>query len=616
MTAWTRRIPFKVDVAGVIHIMGTALYSRPEAAVRELIQNAHDAVMRRRRRDLSFRGRIEVRQDAEAGILEFADDGFGITVDEAERFLGTLGIGITGILKGRYTSTDYARGDDDGLIGMFGIGLFSSFMLADQVVVESRSYAGGEPVRWSAGAGSDIELSSGTRESVGTTVRLTLKSEYRRLAVDSDLLEKIIKSYAEFLTIPIFLNDAAARTNVIRATWFDPTPEQEALELDLAGYFGETPLDVIPVQISPPGDIQGALYVSPQRVPGFSGDAVVTATVLRMVVSRDIRGLLPDWASFLRGVLELRGCSPTASREDLQRDGAFQAAREALEDYLLHHFEKLAQTEPQRFEAVLAWHRYAWCGAALTHARLRNILRSSYKFPTSQGLLTFEEILRRSSADPIYETEFEQVVWYNTERAQEAWINSLFHGHEAPCVHALRSFEESLLAALVGDVGGGVADLRFAAPASPHFAEQILGVRELEDAPPEWQDHLSDAGAVIRCASFRADQPVMTFLNEQHELANTFADLKKQGAVPTGFQRLIDAHFSGESGRRNEVLLNREHRLVARALEQSTAAPLAGVLRMLVLNALTTVGAKISGEAHRRRADDLDWIAECLWGKS
>ncbi|MBN8624075.1 MAG: hypothetical protein J0M17_01165 [Planctomycetes bacterium] len=243
-------------------------------------------------------------------------------------------------------------------------------------------------------------------------------------------------------------------------------------------------------------------------------------------------------------------------------------------------------------------------------------MRSSYKFPTSQGLLTFEEILRRSSADPIYETEFEQVVWYNTERAQEAWINSLFHGHEAPCVHALRSFEESLLAALVGDVGGGVADLRFAAPASPHFAEQILGVRELEDAPPEWQDHLSDAGAVIRCASFRADQPVMTFLNEQHELANTFADLKKQGAVPTGFQRLIDAHFSGESGRRNEVLLNREHRLVARALEQSTAAPLAGVLRMLVLNALTTVGAKISGEAHRRRADDLDWIAECLWGKS
>ena len=99
--SWTRQIPFKVDIAGVIHIMGSALYSRPDAAVRELIQNAHDAVIRRRKRELSYQGRIDIRQDAEQNVIEFHDDGFGLSADDAEQYLGTLGIGLTGLLKGK-----------------------------------------------------------------------------------------------------------------------------------------------------------------------------------------------------------------------------------------------------------------------------------------------------------------------------------------------------------------------------------------------------------------------------------------------------------------------------------------------------------------------------------
>src|SRR5438128_6716788 len=97
MTLWTRRIPFKVDVAGIIEIMGTSLYSRADIAIRELIQNAHDAVVRRRHRDLGYQGRIDIEQDPAAHLLKFHDDGIGLSPEEAEEFLSTLGTGITGM---------------------------------------------------------------------------------------------------------------------------------------------------------------------------------------------------------------------------------------------------------------------------------------------------------------------------------------------------------------------------------------------------------------------------------------------------------------------------------------------------------------------------------------
>jgi hypothetical protein len=230
--------------------------------------------------------------------------------------------------------------------------------------------------------------------------------------------------------------------------------------------------------------------------------------------------------------------------------------------------------------------------------------------------MSFDEIIEQSGADPIFETEFDRVVWYNTDRRQERWINSLFADDFAPCVHTLRSFEESLLAAMVADSNEEAAtDLRYASPSSPQFAAGILGVDDLEDAPSEWQEFLSTTDARVRCASFRGDQPVMAFLNERHELLRTFEDLKKAGAVPAGFQRLIDAHFEEYESSQNEVLLNRNHRLIARALEQKTSSPLASVLRLLVVNALGAAGAALPRPAQHQQADDLDWIAECLWGR-
>jgi molecular chaperone HtpG len=344
----------------------------------------------------------------------------------------------------------------------------------------------------------------------------------------------------------------------------------------------------------------------------------VAVTVRRMVISRKIQRLLPEWASFLRGVLELNDCAPTASREGLVQDDRFQQVRLTLERLIYEHFEQLSMSDPQRLQSILAWHRYTLAGAALTHPRLRELLKRTYRFPTSQGQLTFEEIRQKSVADPLFEDEADRVVWYNADRRQEAWANSLFNGHEAPCVHTLLSFEESLLATMAADntAHGEAVDIRPASPSAQGFAASILGISDIEDAPPQWQEFLSGTGAKILCASFNEGQPVMAFLNERRELLKTFDELKKEGTIPAGFQRMIDQHFAGESPAENEVLLNRSHRLVGRALTQSTRSPLAGVLRLLVGNALATAGASVDRKAQRQQAEDLDWIAEALWGKN
>lgn len=617
-SVWSREIPFRVDIAGIIEIMGTSLYSRMDTPIRELIQNAHDAVIRRRHCDLGFQGRIDIRQDAEQGILTISDDGIGLSPEEAERYLGTLGSGITGLLKGNAAADSESplSGDSADLIGQFGIGLFSAFLLADFLRVESRREDAAEGVCWEAGPGTEICLSASDRETPGTTITLHLKPRFRVYSQSVDLLEQVIREYADFLTIPIYVNDAAARTNVINVAWFEATPDPEEIELALAGYFEESPLEVIPVRMETPLSIAGALYVSPERTPGFSEEATVAVTVRRMVISRRITDLLPAWGTFFRGVLELTDGTPTASREDLVRDERFEMLRQTLEEYLFRHLELLAEMQPSRLEAIVSWHRYHFAAAAQHEERLRYLLRRVYRFQTTQGPLLISEILERSEADPLVESDADFVVWYHADRRQERCLDELFAGIAIPCVHACRSFEEALLASMLADEDSDEIELRPATPSSPNFAASVLGMSTPENPGDEWNVFFRECNAQIQVAAIDSGLPVLAFLNDRYELFRTLDELRREGDIPAGFQRLIDSHFRSLPTGKNEVVLNSSHRVVQRALQQGPRSPLASVLRVLVMHALHAAGAARSQQASAVQAEDLDWIADALWGTS
>ena len=191
----------------------------------------------------------------------------------------------------------------------------------------------------------------------------------------------------------------------------------------------------------------------------------------------------------------------------------------------------------------------------------------------------------------------------------------MFAANPVPCVHVFRSFEENLLAAMISDHPEQEIDLRPATPSSANFADSVMGMNELEDAPATWADFFRTTKARVLMASFDKGLPVVAFLNERYELAQTFEDLRRDGDIPKGFQRLIDAHFRQAPTGQNEVILNREHRLVQRALSQGVRSPLASVLRLLVTNALNSAGAGRGKQAADVQVEDLDWIADALWGQ-
>lgn len=614
----TKTFPFTVDLPGLIDLMGTALYSQSEAAIRELVQNAHDGIVRRRMVQLGFRGAIRFTQDPETNTLTIEDDGIGLSAAEAETYLGTLGLGITGMLR-RNASPTRKEPDSTGLIGQFGIGLLSAFLLSDVITVDSLRWTeNGEdnvPIRWEADGSTIIRLSPGDRKTPGTKITLRLRGEERRFAQSEEILENAIRQYADFLEIPIFLNEHDQRVNLARPLWFDPEPDEDELVLALESWFHETPLAVIPLRIEKPVEIQGALYISPQRVPGFSDQAKVAVTIRRMIISRNIQGLMPSWTPFIRGVLELPGCRPTASREELVRDENFDRAKASIEEILFDYFEKLARDKPQLWEALLHWHRYTLAGSALENDRLRKLLRSTYRFSTHRGKLTFEEILERSPSDPVFEPDAEYVLWYHGDRRQESAIDSIFAELKMPCVHATMMFEEPLLCEMAADAmleRDIRIDCRVAVPGTKGFSSTVLGARDTAPLDDDWERFFESIDAKIYSADCDGQQPVYAFLNERHDLIQTLDALKKGGVIPSSFQRMIDRHLDGEELPRNEIMLNRRHPLVRRALDASPNEPLAGVLRVLVFQSVQSAGAQLPREAREQIEVDLERIADSL----
>ncbi|MDR1054033.1 MAG: ATP-binding protein [Planctomycetaceae bacterium] len=638
LTFAPKTFSFTVDLAGLIDLMGTALYQHPNAAIRELIQNAHDSIVRRRNFELvnsvnavrantdvavgsvaanSWQGQIRFTQNRNAGTLTIEDNGIGLNPDEAEKYLSTLGVGITGMLRRSANVQGESQSFRSGeLIGQFGIGLLSAFLLCDRIVVESLRLGDEQiPICWEADSSTVIKLSRGEKTTVGTKITLYLRPEQKQYAESEEVIEEAIRQYADFIQIPIFLNNHEQRINLAQPIWFEPEADEDELILALENWFHETPLCVIPIRVEKPITIQGALYISPQRVPGFTDEARVATTIRRMIISRRIQGLMPSWSPFVRGVLELPDCRPTASREELVRDENFDNVKQTLEQILFKYFEQLAREKPAVWEALLNWHRYTLAGAALENSLLRRLLRETYRFATHRGKLTFMEILDRSAADSLFEDNADYVIWYHGDRRQEAAIDAIFADLKTPCVHATMMFEEALLIEMANDTmldRTFVIDCRVAVPGTKGFSKSVLGANETILIDDEWEEFFESIDAKIFYAQCDSMQPVFAFLNERYDLMRTLDALKKGGDIPSSFQRMIDKHLEGEELPRNEILLNRRHPLVDRALEKSTTDPLAAVLRVLVFQAVQSAGATLSRNTREQIENDLEKIAEKL----
>ncbi|MBD0690431.1 ATP-binding protein [Streptomyces sp. CBMA123] len=383
----------EVDLGGLVNVLATHLYSTPLVALRELVQNAHDSHTRRLLEDPDgdHHPLIRVRADAARRTIAIEDTGAGLTEPEIHSYLATVGTGYTRMLR-------ELTGNQE-LIGAFGLGFLSAFSVADEVTVTTTSHR--EPTlghRYRSRGGEHYRVEPvPARPRPGTVVELALKAEHAHLA-DEHTLREVLGRYCVLLPIPVFVGEDEEPVNAVQVPWRQDVPgDRHAARMAFAAAFGRRfePLTAFPVLSVPAEgageaatDAVGLLWVQDGGSYGSSDNRDLAVYLRGMLLAEDARDLLPGWAGFIGGVVESSRLTPTASREDLQRDEHYRALQRALTDAVVDGLYETARLRPAAWRRILTRHGQDLLGAALCDERLFTLLADDVPVPTSQGDLT------------------------------------------------------------------------------------------------------------------------------------------------------------------------------------------------------------------------------------
>ncbi|GAA0359068.1 HSP90 family protein [Actinoallomurus spadix] len=369
---------FQVDLRGVVDLLSRHLYSSPRVYLRELLQNGVDAITARG----DGPGRIRVETGAE---LRVHDDGIGLTEAEVHELLATIG------RSSKRDELGLARHD---FLGQFGIGLLSAFLVADEITVVTRSARGGDAVRWTGFADGRYRVEPGTREEPGTTVSLRPRHGASDWLTPATVTE-LAATYGELLPVELTVDGRriTAGGPPWRAAYPDPGRRRATLEEYSRRLFGFTPFDVIDLEV-PEAGLTGVAFVLPQPVtPSARGAHRVY--LKRMLLAEGVEGLLPDWAFFVRCVVDAGELRPTAGREALYEDELLDATREALGRQVRQWLVRLSETDPAKLRAFLRLHHLGVKAMALNDDDMLRIVDRWLEFETSDGPMTLAEFRTR-----------------------------------------------------------------------------------------------------------------------------------------------------------------------------------------------------------------------------
>lgn len=386
---------FQIDLRGIIELLSGHLYSGPEVFVRELLQNGVDAIRERVNADPTWNGHITFELHTKTRSvphLVASDNGMGLTEEEVHQFLSTIGQSSKRLGRG---------GQPQDYLGQFGIGILSCFVVSDDIVVISQSARPGHaPVEWKAKPdGTYTVRSLASPMEPGTQVYLTAKPDAAGL-FNFDELVRHARHYGRLLPYPITLVHGKAK-KVINETlppWqqeFAQEGQRRKVWLEFGKeLFEETFDDVIPLE-SDVGQIHGAAYIIRHPVqPGAKQGHRVY--LKRMFLSDQVENLLPDWAIFVKAVVNSDDLRPTASRETLIEDKKLASARTKLGECLKQYLRRMAQEQPQQMQRLLDRHDLAMKSLALHDDEFFNLCIPWFQFETNLGRMSFEEFMTHS----------------------------------------------------------------------------------------------------------------------------------------------------------------------------------------------------------------------------
>jgi molecular chaperone HtpG len=438
---------FRAEVSQVLDLVIHSLYSHKEIFLRELLSNASDALDRLRFRAIEEPDLLEgdpaleirVTPEPAAGILRLEDNGIGMTESELIENLGT--VARSGTRAFVQQLSENAR-KDTALIGQFGVGFYSAYLVADRVEVISRAAGQASAFRWTSDAKNGFDVAPAERARRGTEIILHLKEEHREFA-EAWRLEELISRYSDFVSHPILLKkggdkDGAAgeyeKVNQASALWQRPRAELSKEQYDdfykHLTHDVDAPLAHTHFRMEGTQSFVALLYV-PKRAPFDlqmpSGARGVRLFVKRVFVMDKCEELVPSWLRFVRGVIDSDDLPLNVSRELLQESSAVRAIRKQVVRKTLDLLDELAA---ERVEDYAAFFRtfgpVVKEGLATDHEykdRLGKLVR--YESSHGDGLTSLAEYVARMPAD-------QKEIYYLLGESRRALVGS-------PYLEALRS---------------------------------------------------------------------------------------------------------------------------------------------------------------------------------
>ncbi|MBK7002950.1 MAG: HSP90 family protein, partial [Rhodoferax sp.] len=388
---------FQVNLSGLIDLLSNHLYTRPDVFVRELLQNATDAISARLQIDAGHEGCIDIALDTAAGAFTITDNGIGLTEEEMHRFLAVIG-------------ESSKRGDWLGLpqdyIGQFGIGLLACFTVADEIELVSRSATSPDAprLRWRGRPDGTYGIDT-PEQSVqpGTSVRLVAKPSSRPLFAVEALVASA-RDYGGILPWPIRMAHGTQaqlvnETGNARAFPWDashlPAALRPAFWLDYGrNTFGTDMLDAVPLA-SPTGGVDGVAFIL-KRTLAQNGRSRHRVYLKRMLLSGSVENLLPPWAFFVQCVVNCTRLRPTAARNAFSEDALLRRTQQELGACLRAYLIDLAESHPQRLEELMANHALALKSLALEDDEFFRLFAPWFTLQTSRGQSNLQTYLERN----------------------------------------------------------------------------------------------------------------------------------------------------------------------------------------------------------------------------
>ena len=361
---------FKAETKELLNLMIHSIYTNKEIFLRELISNANDAIDKLKFQSLTnndlLKGddkfKIEITVDKDNRTLTIKDNGIGMTYDEVDENIGTIAKSGSKVFK---EQLEAAKKADIDIIGQFGVGFYSAFIVADKVTLETRSPYSENGVRWVSSGDGNYEIEEISKENRGTEITLHLKDgeEYSEF-LEEWKIKDLVKKYSNYIRYEIYFKDEVI--NSTKPIW--KRDKKELKDEDYNEFYKATFHDwndpLFHINLKVQGNIEyNALLFIPKKLPfdyytkNFKrGLQLYTKNVFIMEKCED---LIPEYFNFISGLVDCDSLSLNISREILQQNSELQAISKNLEKKIISELEKVLKNDREKY--IEFWKEFGRC---------------------------------------------------------------------------------------------------------------------------------------------------------------------------------------------------------------------------------------------------------------